>query len=552
MGTVTLGAEDTLTVIVDGVAYTPNDAALMVNPDGTWTLSVPIDQNLTEGVFDVTVLVADTAGNSTSTPNASALTVDLTAPATPLLALDLATPSDTGVSATDNQTRLTTLALNASAGTAPAGDTVTLYADGGVLITTTVAPDGSINLTIDDAVSGVTDYTYTVTDSAGNVSGVSPVLSVTVDTDIATPTITEPVALDNQVNQAESSLVAIAGTAKPDASVVLTVTDGVNTPVTVTVNSDETGQWTVAGLDVSGLADGTLTVSVNTTDVVGNQASALPVDIFLDTQLPVVPTVVTQTVNTAQPTLTGVVTISAGEIFTVSVNGVTYPASGEALSIGDGAEAGVAVNWTLTLPADITLPDATYEVIATLVDLAGNTVTDQTTSELTVDTVVPDLAVIAALVTNNTTPVLTGTVDVGAGETLRVTVNGETYTAGDDALVLNADGTWALTIPADNALPENNYTVTATVTDTAGNVSTTDLAAGLVIDISAPATPTVALALSALSDSGVSSADAVTAADPLQLSVPPGTASAGEAVQVQMQPVIPAHNHLYCLLWSTR
>jgi len=65
------------------------------------------------------------------------------------------------------------------------------------------------------------------------------------------------------------------------------------------------------------------------------------------------------------------------------------------------------------------------------------------------------------------------------------------YTAGDGNLVDNGDGTWDLTIPAGNALPEGTFEVVATVTDAAGN-STSDLSSNeVVIDTTAPATPDV-------------------------------------------------------------
>ncbi|MBD8529623.1 MULTISPECIES: tandem-95 repeat protein [unclassified Massilia] len=84
--------------------------------------------------------------------------------------------------------------------------------------------------------------------------------------------------------------------------------------------------------------------------------------------------------------------------------------------------------------------------------------------------------------TGSTAPVLTGTATVAPGETLRVSVNGKTYT------VAAQDGRWSLDLavadPAAPLVPGQTYDVVATVTDTAGN-SRSGASAGRV-SISAP------------------------------------------------------------------
>ncbi|OVE19295.1 hypothetical protein UQ45_28290, partial [Escherichia coli] len=61
---------------------------------------------------------------------------------------------------------------------------------------------------------------------------------------------------------------------------------------------------------------------------------------------------------------------------------------------------------------------------------------------------------------------ITGTSNQPAGTTITVTLNGQNYTATTDS-----NGNWSATVPASavSALGEANYTVTANVTDTAGN-----------------------------------------------------------------------------------
>jgi len=137
------------------------------------------------------------------------------------------------------------------------------------------------------------------------------------------------------------------------------------------------------------------------------------------------------------------------------------------------------------------LADNLYQVIATLTDAADNTSTDPGIDELLVDTTAPASPGVTSMVTNDDTPMISGTAIIGTSEILTVIVNGITYTAGDSNLVDNGDGTWELTIPAIHALAEGNYDVTASITDVALNISTDPSSAELTIDLTAPVTPTV-------------------------------------------------------------
>ena len=78
-----------------------------------------------------------------------------------------------------------------------------------------------------------------------------------------------------------------------------------------------------------------------------------------------------------------------------------------------------------------------YEVIVTATDINSNVGSDATNNELEIETGAP-VVTINALVTGDTTPELTGTInDISA--TINVTVNGSIYAATN-----NGDGTWTL------------------------------------------------------------------------------------------------------------
>ncbi len=80
------------------------------------------------------------------------------------------------------------------------------------------------------------------------------------------------------------------------------------------------------------------------------------------------------------------------------------------------------------------------------------------------------------------TPVITGTTGTGSalltGETLSVALNDETYTP-----TVATDGTWHFTA---NTLADGTYDITATVTDTTGNVSTDTASTTITVDNTAP------------------------------------------------------------------
>ena len=97
---------------------------------------------------------------------------------------------------------------------------------------------------------------------------------------------------------------------------------------------------------------------------------------------------------------------------------------------------------------------------------------------------------VVSQITNDTTPLVTGTATIATGEALSVSINGITYTAGDGRLTLTGTN-WSLQIPSGNEILDGIYSVTATVKDALGN-SSTDVSSGeLIADTSGPAIPTV-------------------------------------------------------------
>ncbi|MFA4928316.1 MAG: Ig-like domain-containing protein [Patulibacter sp.] len=151
------------------------------------------------------------------------------------------------------------------------------------------------------------------------------------------------------------------------------------------------------------------------------------------------------------PTISGTTDVEAPAVVTVTVHGQTLTA------VPSGG------TWSVT---SAILANATYPVVASVSDGAGNP--GSATQQLTVDTVPPIVTLDggASVTTNDATPTLSGTSDVTPGSIVRVSVGAQNLTA-----LVQTGGTWNVT-PA--ALADGTRTVTAEVTDPAGNPGTAE------------------------------------------------------------------------------
>lgn len=507
-GTAMVAPGEILTLEVNGLTYNAGDGNLVDNGDGTWALTIPAANALTENLYQVVAMVTDAAGNSASDPGVDDLLVDFTAPVTP------------GVTSLTTNNTTPTLEGTAIVGT---GETLTVEVTG---VTYTAGDgnlvdnaDGTWSLAIPTSLNeALYDVTATITDIAGNVSSDPSSGELLIDTTLPiTPTVV-PQITSNTSPIIEGTATAGAGeiVSVTVAGVTYTAGDG-----SLTDNTD--GTWTLT-VPVT-LAELTYSVVTTVTDAAGNVSyDTSNNELIIDVTAPIAPTVNSLISSTNTPILTGTTSVTPGETLTVSVNGITY-------SAGDG---NLVVNsngtWDLTIPAANALTDGTYDVIATIADLAGNTTTDSTALELVVDTTAPAVPTVITQTTSNTTPVISGTAVVAAGETLTVTVDGVTYTAGDGNLADNGDGTWDLTIPTP--ITDNTYPVTVSVTDVAGNSAVDTSTTELTIDTTAPVTPTVTTLITNNTTPVISGTATVAAGETLTVTVDGSIYSAGDGFLV--------------------
>ncbi|MDF2525431.1 MAG: type 1 secretion target domain-containng protein [Enterobacter mori] len=452
----------TITITFGGKNYTAT-----VDADGKWTATVPAADlaGLKDGDASVQVSVTNVNGNSASAGRE--YSVDATAPSVTINTL----ANDDILNAAEAKSDLTVSGTS----TAEAGQTVTVSLNGKDY-TTTVSADGSWTLNVPAAdLAGLTDGSVTVTasvsDKAGNPASVDHNLAV----DITAPAVNiNTVAGDDVINIAEHGQAhIISGTATGAAAGdKVTVTIGGQTYTTVL---DAAGNWSVGvpASVISGLSDGTVTVTASVTDAAGNTGTGSH-DVTVDTGLPSVnfnaisdDNVLNAVEKGQDLSVSGTsANLAEGTVVTVTLNGKNYTAT----TAADGT-------WSLTVPAaDLAgLGQANYTLNATATNGVGNSVSN--TANLLVDTALPtvtintvagDNVINAAEVAAGQT--LSGTVaNAEAGNTVTVTIGGNSYTA-----TVQSDLTWSVNVPSDvlTALGNGSLSVTATVTNGHGNTGT--------------------------------------------------------------------------------
>ena len=460
--TTNVEAGQTVTISLNGRIYTTT-----VDDSGNWTYTVPSADlaGLKDGDASVQVSVTNVNGNSASAGRE--YSVDATAPSVTINTI----ATDDILNASEAQSDL---AISGTS-TAEAGQTVTVSLNGKDY-TTTVSANGSWTLNVPAAdLAGLTDgsvtVTATVSDKAGNPASVDHTLTV----DVTVPAVTiHTVAGDDVINVAEHNQAQIISGSATGAAAgdKVTVTIGGQTYTTVL---DAAGNWSVGvpANVISGLSDGTVTVSVSVTDAAGNTGSGTH-NVTVDTGLPSVSfnaisddNVLNAVEKGQDLSVSGTsANLAEGTQVTVTLNGKNYTAT----TAADGT-------WSLTVPAaDLAgLGQASYTLNATATNGVGNSVSN--TANLLVDTALPTVTIntIAGDNVINAAEVAAGQTLSGkvanaeAGNTVTVTIGGNTYTA-----TVQSDLTWSVNVPESvlTALGNGDLTVSATVTNGHGNTGT--------------------------------------------------------------------------------
>ncbi len=471
--TLTGSAEANSTVkVYDGTTLLGTATA---NGTGAWSLTTG---TLANGAHNLTATSTDVAGNTSAASGALQVTVDTIAPVAPSIA---SFGPDSGIVG-DGITNHSTLTLT---GSAEANSTVKVYDGTTLLGTATANGTGAWSLTTGTLANGAHNLTATSTDVAGNTSGASSVLPVTVDTSApVVPSIASFGPDSGTVGDGITNHSTLTLTGSAEANSTVKVYDGTTLLGTATANG--TGAWS---LTTGTLADGAHNLSATATDVAGNTSGASSVlPVTVDTSAPVAPSIVSfgpdsgtvgdGITNASTLTLTG----SAEANSTVKVyDGTTL--LGTATANGTGA-------WSLITG---TLANGAHNLSATATDVAGNTsgassalqVTIQSSGlgAPTITSFGPDSGTVGDGITNHSTLTLTGSAE--ANSTVKV-YDGTTLLGTTTA---NGTGAWSLTT---GTLADGAHNLTATSTDVAGNTSGASSVMPVTVDTSAPVAPSIA------------------------------------------------------------
>ncbi|MCT4708625.1 Ig-like domain-containing protein [Enterobacteriaceae bacterium H16N7] len=470
--------------------------------DGSGNWSFTPTAPLGQGSHSLNVTATDAAGNTSNPSSAFSIVVDSLAPNPPAIVTvtDNTAPSigpvTSGIATNETRPALT--------GTGEVGATITVYNDGTAIGTTTVGAGGTWSFTPATAIaSGSHSLTVTATDSAGNISAPSAGFNLVVD--IAAPVAPTITTVADDAGTAVGNLTS--GQTTDDATPKLTGTAEANATVNIYDNgsligsaqANGTGAWTFT--PGTALANGSHAFTATAVDVAGNVSPATaPFTIIVDTLAPTSPVVIQayddiapgigalvsgQTTNDKQPLLSG--TAEANSTVTLYDNG----------TLMGTATVNPAGTWTF-IPTTA-LGEGTHVFTATSTDAAGNVGAISGSFTLVIDSVAPTLPVLVTVVddvaggvfngpltngqiTNDARPTLNGT-----GET------GSTISVFDGSILIGTttvvNGAWSFT-PA-TPLTAGSHTLTISASDTAGNTSAATAGFTVVVDATAPVTPTL-------------------------------------------------------------
>jgi hypothetical protein len=464
------GANNTVQVLKGGTAV----GSTVADGNGNWTFNYT-GTTLTSGTYYFTAKATDVAGNVSSVSATFTVVVDYTAPNTPVIS---GFTPDSGVVG-DHITNAATPTLT---GTAEANSFVTIYSGGSAVGTTKASSTGVWSYTSGTLSDGTYAFTATATDLAGNVSPVSTSLTITIRTKIGTPQFTgispdTGASSTDQITQARN--IVLAGKADAGDPIQL-FRGGVSIGSTTTASN---GTWSFSYTGTT-LADGTYSFTAQATDVAGNSALSTPLTVVIDGTAPLAP------VFTGISPDSGVVGDGITNATTPTISGtavanstVTVYRGGSAIGIATTSGSGV---WSYT---SSTLTDGTYTFTAIATDLAGNVSPVSAPLSITIDTRAPNAPVITGItpdsgiagdgITNAQQIKILGT--AAANSTVTVSVNG--VVVGSTAT--DSNGNWIFDYTG-TTLANGTYSLTATASDVAGNVSTLSNNFTVVVNTTAP------------------------------------------------------------------
>ncbi|MCA1857261.1 Ig-like domain-containing protein [Massilia oculi] len=365
----------------------------------------------------------------------------------------------------------------AFSGQAEAGALVRVYAGDLLVAETQAAANGSWSA-VPNAFADGMNYAVraTATDAAGNVSSSSGTVSFHVDA--TAPLVPTLAVAKNSAGYAAGNQPQVSGQAEAGALVSVYAGD----QEVAQTRADASGKWLVT---TSAFADGlNYAVRATATDAAGNvSVSSAPVSFHVDATAP------------AKPTL--VVAKNAGGYIAGNQAQVSGQAEAGALvQVYEGnqlvAETRAGATGAWTVATSVLADGLNHTLRATATDAAGNVSVSSALASFHVEATAPAAPTLAvsknaAGYTAGNKPLVTG--EAEAGSLVRV------YAGNVLVAETRADDSGLWTVVTSAFADGLNYTLRATATDAAGNVSVSSGTVSFHVDATAPVKPTSVLAL---------------------------------------------------------
>ncbi len=337
-----------------------------------------------------------------------------------------------------------------------------------------VEKESGINWLVTLSVSGTGDKVVTVklkdgsaNDLAGNLHSVAS-NTLQVDFDGTPPSGFTVTWDDTKINATEvgTSSFTFSGAEVGTAYNYTIISAAGGTPVTGTGTINTTTDK-ISVADLSGLNDGTLTLTVTLTDANSNQSDPQTYEATLDTQAPTGTTVASISTDTGEENDDGITSDNRLSFFGLAETGSTVEVFIDGNSIGTTTATNTG-EWTYD-HSGTALADASYELTAQATDDTGNKGTISSAFALQVDTSVPTVILAADPATNVNAAFSTTIIfseEVSNFEMSDISITNGT---GSDFTLLSSGKTWSFTVTPTSDGAVSVQVPAAVANDAAGN-----------------------------------------------------------------------------------
>ncbi|MCA0928188.1 Ig-like domain-containing protein [Ruegeria profundi] len=455
-----------VTVVFDGQSYSAMASG------GAWSVTIPTADlgGLSTGVpAAISVSVSDAAGNI-SVPVSASVPVDLTGPSVAISPLSVGEVLNAVEIGSD-------LTISGTTDKVGDGQQVTVTLNGQTYTGSVTSGSWSVIVPAADLGALADGGSFSITADVSDADGlVAPQASVPLSKDATAPTLSidsfSGGAFLNATEQGTDLTITGSTTAENRQTVTISMN---GSTYTATVSG---GAWsvTVPAADLAALSDGaTVSVTADVSDAAGNPAVQATGDFDTDFTAPSISITSVPdgaVMNAAQQgtdlIVTGLSDAPDGTVITFEITRPdgTVDVSGTA-TVSSGGWAYTASAADLSALQD----GVAYEVAASVSDAAGNSAvgTASFSTDFSAPTVTIDPLPVGSeldLVEQASDLVITGTTSAEDGQTVTVTLNGQSYTG------TASGGVWSTTVPSADLTTLSNgtsYPISANVSDLAGN-----------------------------------------------------------------------------------